>query len=104
MEREQRAHLAHDVRFDFQRLAITEDQIVLYDLPSKTSKASDRRAPHIRRMVEAEAMPATVLRELVRARIKELLPAQALHAARVAEESERDLVERLAGFAQEVQS
>ena len=49
-------------------------------------------------------MPATVLRELVRARIEELLPAQALHAARVAEESERDLVERLAGFAQEVQS
>ncbi len=102
LEREQRAHLAPDVRIDFQRLAITEEQIALYDLPSKPSKASDRRAPHIRRTVEAEAMPATVLRELVRARIEELLPHQALLAARVAEESERDMVERLAGFAQEV--
>ena len=85
LERELRLHLNEGIELRFGRLGITAEQIVLYDLPTKPRKDTDRRAPEIERTVEAEAMPALILREAIEA----LLPPHALKVSRVAEESER---------------
>jgi hypothetical protein len=45
--------------------------------------------------VEAEAMPAHILRGLLRQSIEALLPSQALAIAKAAEESEREHLERM---------
>jgi hypothetical protein len=96
LEAEIRQHLDHAVSMQFDRLGITPDQIVQYDLPTKPRKDTDRRSLHIAATVEAEAMPAVLLRGLLRARIESLLPAGALAAARAAEDSERGFLLRWA--------
>jgi hypothetical protein len=98
LERELRRHLARDIPLYFHRLGITAAQIVEFDLPAKPRKASDRRAIHVETAVEAEAMPASVLRAMLRDRIEQLLPAGALEVAKVAEESERAHLARMALF------
>lgn len=89
LERELRRHLNKDIELRFVRLGITPEQIVEHDLPSKPRKTTDKRALHIERTVEAEAMPAHILRRLLREAVEALLPQNALRVARVAEESER---------------
>jgi len=96
LERELRAHLDGGVYLEFIRLAITEDQIAAYDLPTKPRKAGDKRAQHVRETVEAEAMPAHILRQYLRATVEAYMPEGALHAAKAAEESEREHLERMA--------
>ena len=77
------------LRFD--RLAINEEQIAAYNLSEKPGKGSDTVT------VEAEAMPSGILRGIVRDAVESHLPAGALHAARVAEESEREGLRKLSG-------
>ncbi|MCY4469403.1 MAG: hypothetical protein OXC08_11815 [Thiotrichales bacterium] len=84
-----REHLGADIPLRFDRLAINPDQITLFDLPAKPRKAIDRRRLDIVETVEAEAMPASVLRDMLRERIEAYLPAGELERVRVAEESER---------------
>ena len=96
LEAELRQHLDPAVSMQFVRLGITPEQIVQYDLPTKPRKDTDRRSLHIAETVEAEAMPAVLLRGLLRTRIESLLPAGALATARVAEESERGFLLRWA--------
>lgn len=98
IERELRQHLDSDIDLRFERVGITEAQIAEYDLPTKPRKAGDQRALHVRETVEAEAMPASVLRGLLRARIEALLPEHALEVAKVAEEDERAHIRRWASF------
>ena len=74
---------------EFRRLAITAAQIEHYALPTKPRKPSERRRPDVLATVEAEAMPAGDLRAIVRSAVESYLPAGALQAARIAEESER---------------
>lgn len=89
LERELRAHLAPRVELVFERIGISRDQIEQYDLPTKPRKESDKRSPQVEYAVEAEAMPANILRELLRNKIEALLPAHALEIAKVAEEDEQ---------------
>lgn len=96
IERELRRHLKPNVALDFERIAITQDQIEGYDLPTKPRKPGDRRALHIEETVEAEAMPAHLMRNLLRTHIEALLPDGALDVVKVAEESEREHIERMA--------
>lgn len=96
LERELRLHLDTGVPLTFERLGITREQVEAYDLPTKPRKAGDRRALHIAYTVEAEAMPANILRDLLRERIESLLPERALEVAKVAEASEREGLRRLA--------
>jgi hypothetical protein len=84
------------VDLNFRRLAITPEQIAAYDLPTKPRNGNDRRALHIQETVEAEAMPAGILRQLLRSTIEDFLPAGALAVAKVAEESEREHLRRWA--------
>jgi hypothetical protein len=88
--------LADDSLLHFHRLAITEEQITEFDLPTKPRKETDRRAMHVKETVEAEAMPAASLRQLLRDKIEAYLPAGALEVAKTAEESERAHLRRWA--------
>jgi len=90
LEQELRRHLRPDIELQFTRLAINPDQIDAYSLPAKPRKEKDRRALHVEHTVEAEAMPARILRFIVKNAIENLLPANALKVAKIAEESERN--------------
>ena len=96
VERELKEHLSADIELRFKRLGITEAQIEKYDLPGKPRKDTDRRSLSIRETVEAEAMPAGILRSMLRQEIERLLPPRALAVAEVEEQSARDYFERLA--------
>ena len=99
IEAELRRHIDPDVDLRFHRIAITPEQIEHYNLPTKPRKKTDRRVLHITSTVEAEAMPAHILRQLLRDHVERFLPADALRIAKVAEDQERyrliDLVEQL---------
>ena len=96
LERELRLHLRPDIRMTFKRIAINEEQIAEYDLPTKPRKASDIRSRQVAATVEAEAMPASILRELLRGEIEALLPEGALAAARLDEKFVRAKLLKLA--------
>ena len=100
LEAELRRHLPDGFDLEFSRLAITPGQIITYDLPAKPRKDSDRRALHVEETVEAEAMPAGILRDLLRAVIEAHLPKGALEVAKTAEESEREHLQRWAELMQ----
>jgi hypothetical protein len=92
LERELREHLDPAIALTFHRIAITLEQIAEYDLPTKPRKAGDRRAQQVEATVEAEAMPAHILRELLRDKVESFLPPRALAVAKVAEKSERQIL------------
>lgn len=99
IERELRQHLNPDVSLDFRRIGITSEQIVEHDLPTKPRKSGDRRSLHIAETVEAEAMPAGIMRQMLRDHIEALLPPRALEIARAAELSEREHILTFANLA-----
>ena len=92
-----RGHLP-DMKIEEVRIAITAEQAAV--LPSKPRKSGDRRRLDIRRTVEAEAMPAVELRELLRSTVESFMPDGALKAATVAEQSEREGLTLLAQVVQ----
>jgi hypothetical protein len=89
-------HIPDSLTLTFERIGINADQIREYDLPTKPRKPGDRRAMEVEATVEAEAMPAAIMRQLLRQAIEQFIPAHALAAAKAAEESERDYLESLA--------
>ena len=90
IEKELRRHLSTPLTT--RRLAINKEQIIEYDLPTKPRKISEVRCPDLQETVEAEAMPAGVLRQLVRSAVEGFLPPQALAATEAVEKSERELL------------
>lgn len=102
LERELRLHLNGYIEMDFRRIAINENQIEQYDLPRKPRKKNDIRSKQIESTVEAEAMPAHILRQMLREYIESLLPEGALYATKIAEQSERNgliaLANRTGGY------
>lgn len=101
LERELRQHLRSEIDLTFERIGITEEQIEVYELPTKPRKRGDKRSLHVKGTVEAEAMPATTLRKLLRSRIEALLPEHALAVSKVAEQSEREHLMRMADLLEE---
>ncbi|MFZ5834178.1 MAG: hypothetical protein ACOY2B_02185 [Pseudomonadota bacterium] len=98
LQREMREHLDKDVELRFERIGINLDQIEEFDLPTKPRKEADRRSLHIEFSVEAEAMPSSILRAILREKVEALLPVNALEAARAAEQSERSHLTRMAAI------
>ena len=96
LERELREHLRHAIEVDFRRIAINKEQVEAYDLPTKPRKDGDKRSKHLTYSVEAEAMPASALRRILRLEVETLLPENALQVAKVAEQSERNHLARMA--------
>ena len=102
LEQELRRHLGGGVELHFIRIGITTDQITKFNLPTKPRKETDRRSRHIDIAVEAEAMPAHIMRTLLRDAIEELLPKGALAVAQAAEESELAFIDGLVDLAKEI--
>lgn len=88
LQRELREHLRPDIELRFERIGINADQIAEYDLPMKPRKETDRRSQHIDCAVEAEALPAKILRGILRDKVEALLPENALAVSKVAEQAE----------------
>ena len=98
LQRELRQHLRADIELSFKRIAINEEQIGAYDLPTKPRKEGDKRSLQVAYTVEAEAMPARDLRAILRLEVETLLPERALEVALVAEQSERQHLHRMAAL------
>ena len=98
LQRELREHLSGDIELDFRRIGINEEQVELYDLPTKPRKDGDKRSQHVTYSVEAEAMPARDLRGILRLEVESLLPENALDVAKVAEQSERKHLDNMAAM------
>lgn len=94
--KEIRNHLDGLVNVHFHRIAITDEQIEKYNLPTKPRKAGDKRARHIKKTVEAEAMPANIMKQLLKEKIEEYLPKHLLDITKVAEESEQQYLQSMA--------
>jgi hypothetical protein len=82
----------------FKRLAVTEDQIYELGLPTRPTKQTDTRAQSFHGgSVEVDAIPPTVLREIVEDAITGHVDPEALRLTQVAEQSERDILTSMIG-------
>jgi hypothetical protein len=83
---------------DFERLAVTEDQIETLGLPTRPTKQTDTRSKtFVGGSVEVDAIPAPTLRQIVEDAITQHIDAEALRLTRLAEQSERDVLTRMIG-------
>lgn len=80
-----------DAEIHFQRLAVTKQQIIDWDLPTRPTKKTDSRAKNFEgESVEVDAIPGERLKVLVNNAIVELINPNAYWAVKDAEESERE--------------
>lgn len=83
---------------EFARIAVTPQQIALWNLPTRPTKSTDSRAAKfVGESVEVDAIPATQLRTLIRAAIEQHVDPDALRLTRIAEDSERQILYEMAG-------
>jgi hypothetical protein len=81
----------------FERIAVTQQQIRDLNLPTRPTKTKDSRAGQFDgESVEVDAIPARVLRDLVDRNIRQHVSQSSLQVLGLAEESERDLLRRIA--------
>ncbi len=82
----------------FTRIAVTEQQITAYRLPTRPTKRSDTRAAGFRgESVEVDALPPTVLRSIVERAITQHVDPDVLRLTEMVEAEERAGLEALAG-------
>lgn len=78
------------VQFALTRMAVTVDQIVEFDLPTRPTKKSDTRSKTFQgESVEVDAMSPGVLRTMVRECIEQHIDFDAWEALRIAERNDR---------------
>jgi hypothetical protein len=84
----------------FQRIAVTPEQIVELDLPTRPTKTSDSRSAKFDgESVEVDAIAPTRLRQIVTEAITQHIDQRALALTRSVEQSEKDLLVSLPRFA-----
>jgi hypothetical protein len=88
-----------DKTIHWQKLAVTQDQIREFGLPLRPPKTSKEKVSEKFKdgCVEIDALPPQELRRIVRAAIEQHIDQRALEVLKVAERSERELFERIAG-------
>jgi len=86
-----------DVDLTFERLAVTEDQIVDLSLWTRQTKSTTHGKRLVREPVEVDAIPSSVLRTIVGDAIERWIDDEALRLTRIAEESERALLLQMSG-------
>lgn len=80
----------------FERLAVTEEQILELNLPTRPTKTKDSRSRSFTgESVEVDAIPARTLRAIVTDAIEAHLDPHHLEVTRLAEEEERELLYRI---------
>jgi hypothetical protein len=87
-----RAFVDDDIELTFERLAVTPEQIVGLDLPTRPDKTESGFGD----CVEVDAIPSSTLRTIVRDAIERHIDSEALRITKVAETSERDVLTRIA--------
>jgi hypothetical protein len=88
--------MAPDAEIHFERLAVTEQQIADWRLPSRPTKAADTRSKNFGdKSVELDAIEPNMLRAIVKDAIEEHLPKHQYEVLKAAEQSERELIARL---------
>jgi hypothetical protein len=86
--------LAPRAEINFQRIAVTPEQISAWNLPTRPTKTSDSRSKNFGDIsVELDAIDPDQLRAMVREAVEQHLPADQLTVLQAAEESERTLIE-----------
>jgi len=86
-------HFAPDADVRFQRLAVTPEQIQQHQLPTRPTKGSDTRsAGFAGQSVEVDALPASVLRQIVADAIEQHIDSSALRLTQSVEASERAIL------------
>ena len=89
--------MAPDAEIYFERVAVTPEQIAVWDLPTRPTKATDTRAKSFcAESVELDAIAPDDLRTLVSDVIERHLPQQEFEILKEAEKSERELLSALA--------
>lgn len=84
----------------FERLAVTEQQVADWSLPTRPTKRTDSRSARFRGdSVEVDAIPTARLRQLVESAITRHLDEHALRVTEYAERQERELLYRMVGVA-----
>ena len=92
--------MAPNAEIYFERLAVTPEQIDLWTLPTRPTKASDSRSRGFGDIsVELDAIPPDDLRALVRKAIEQHLPPERFRVLEIAEKNERQLINGLVGMA-----
>lgn len=82
----------------FERLAVTPEQIVEWDLPTRPTKKSDTRsAAFVGESVEVDAIPAERLRTLVDAAITQHIDKDQYRLTKSVERSEREILTNIVG-------
>jgi hypothetical protein len=91
--------LAPGADINFERIAVIEEQIAEWNLPTRPTKTSDTRAKNFGSAisVELDAIEPSLLRHLVRDAIEQHLPRHQFDVLKAAEESERDLLRVMVG-------
>ena len=88
--------LAPTAEIHFERLALTPEQIYVWRLPTRPTKESDSRSKGFGPIsVELDAIAPQTLRDLVQRAIERHLPNDQYEVLKVAEESERTLLNML---------
>jgi hypothetical protein len=88
--------LAPSADIVFERIAVTEEQIAEWNLPTRPTKTSDSRSKNFGNIsVELDAIAPDQLRDLVQETIEAHLPAEQFEVLKAAEESEREIISRL---------
>jgi hypothetical protein len=83
----------------FEQVAVTEEQILDWDLPTREPKrkSAANKKWEYDFACELDAIPPDQLRELVESFINQHLPQDKLRILKVAEKSEREIIQRLVG-------
>ena len=85
----------------FESVAVTPQQIADWELPTRPTKKTDSRSKNFKgESVEVDAIEPERLRGLVRDCIEQHVDQKALEVVEVAEESEREILERMAAIAE----
>jgi hypothetical protein len=89
--------MAPDADITFERIAVTEEQIAEWSLPTRPTKGSDTRSKNFGSAisVELDAIEPNQLRQIVQDAIERHLPADQFEILKAAEESERKIISRL---------
>jgi hypothetical protein len=88
---------APDALIEFKRLAVTPEQIVKYELPTRPTKQSDTRSAGFEgESVEVDAVPSATMQALVREAINGWIDPLALRVTHERETSEREALRQIA--------
>jgi hypothetical protein len=86
-----------DIDIHFERLAVTEDQIAEYDLPTRPTKTTDSRSKtFVGDSVEVDAIPTSILRDIVEDAITSWIDDDALRITQMVEAQELERLRTLA--------